>query len=57
MGLLDFPLGQHKFENDTFYAIKQWVQVPFVIRRSYENWNTKYFNQFKSYLKKKKINK
>ena len=49
MGLLDFPLGQHKFENDTFYAIKQWVQVPFVIRRSYENWNTKYFNQFKSY--------
>ena len=28
-----FLLGQHRFQNDTFYAIKQWVQVPLAIRK------------------------
>ena len=32
MDLLDFLLGEHRFENDAFNAIKQWMQVPLAIR-------------------------
>ena len=34
MSLLDFLLGEHKFENDVFNAIKQWMQLPLAIRKS-----------------------
>ena len=49
---LIFFLGQYNFESDTFYVINQWKQVTLAIRKSYENWRTKYFNQFENYSKR-----
>ena len=34
MGLLYFLLGEHRFENDAFNAIKQWLQVSLAIKKS-----------------------